>query len=144
VTRTHLADGRIIVWTDVDPRSHAIDAEIADQPVPPALARRTGIRSPERFWPQWTAMEVACKLLDVPAHLWFKQHGLSVAHVAARLDITTFRHHDLTISVGRRSGSELRDRRPAHQPDGRPGHQQTSRVDGEDRERRGAEPGQHA
>jgi hypothetical protein len=144
VTRTHLADGRIVVWTDVDPHSHAIDAEIADQPVPPALARRTGIRSAERFWPLWTAMEVACKLLDVPAHLWLKQHGLSVAHVAARLDIATFRHHDLTISVGRRSGRGLRDGRPAYQPDGRPGHQQTSRVDGEDRERRGAEPGQHA
>ena len=81
MTRSHLADGSVLIWSGVDPLGHAIDAEITGQPVPPALARRTGITDPGQFWRRWTAMEVACKLFDVPAHLWLKQHGLSVDHV---------------------------------------------------------------
>lgn len=77
--RSHLADGRIVSWTSPPPRGLrlAIDAEITDQPVPPALARRFGIGDPRRFWPAWTAVEVSCKLRDVPVLIWLRHRGLA-------------------------------------------------------------------
>ena len=76
--RSYLADGRCVSWSpkraagiDV-----AIDAEIADAPVPPALRRRFGVTDPASFWPAWTAVEVSCKLRDVPVFQWLATHGL--------------------------------------------------------------------
>jgi hypothetical protein len=113
VTRSYLADGRRITWllpTSADPvaRRWAIDAEIAAQPVPPALAARTGIRDPDEFWCRWTATEVACKLFDVPIMAWIKRHGLVVRAVG--LHIATFRYDDLIVSIGtptRRRGASI-------------------------------------
>ena len=64
--RSYLADGRLVQWRPPHPGRWAIDAERADQPVPPALARRFGTADPARFWPLWTVAEVWSKLLDVP------------------------------------------------------------------------------
>jgi hypothetical protein len=102
-TRSYLADGRVVTWLP-PAASHyrwAIDAELATQPVPPALGRRTGITAPEAFWPRWTVAEVTCKLLDVPIVEWLHRYGLD-ADVPAELSIVTFRHHELTVSIGRR------------------------------------------
>jgi hypothetical protein len=71
---------------------------MADQPVPPALARRFGLDRPELFWPRWTAVEVACKLLDVPILVWLSRHGLRVESGVVRT--ATFRTADLVVTVG--------------------------------------------
>ena len=98
--RSHLADGRVVSWSPPPTPGLrvAVDAEIADQPVPPALARRFGIDRPELFWPRWTAVEVACKLLDVPILVWLSQRGLRVdpASCAPRRSASA----DLLVTVG--------------------------------------------
>ena len=98
--RSHLADGRVVSWSPPLQRGLrvAVDAEIADQPVPPALARRFGIDRPGLFWPCWTAVEVACKVLDVPIMVWLSQHGLRVDRGLVRTG--TFRVDDLVVTVG--------------------------------------------
>jgi hypothetical protein len=98
--RSHLADGRVVSWCPPLPPGvrFAVDAEIADQPVPPALARRFGIDRPETFWPRWTAVEVACKVLDVPIMVWLSQRGLRVDPGLVRT--ATFRTADLLVTVG--------------------------------------------
>jgi hypothetical protein len=91
VTRSHLADGRVVGWyggTGV-----VIDVETAAAPVPPALAARFGT---ETFWERWTAAECGAKAYDVPIALWTREHGLS----AGLLEVSTFRWLDLVVSVG--------------------------------------------
>ena len=103
--RSHLADGRVVSWHPPLPAGVrlAVDAEIADQPVPPALARRFGIDRPEAFWPRWTAVEVACKLLDVPIMVWLSEIGLHVDPGLVRT--ATFRTADLLVTVGTARGA---------------------------------------
>ncbi len=98
--RSHLADGRVVSWCPPLPPGLriAVDAEIADQPVPPALACRFGIDRPELFWPRWTTVEVACKVLDVPIMVWLSQRGLRVD--PGRVRTATFRTADLLVTVG--------------------------------------------
>jgi hypothetical protein len=48
----------------------AVDAELADQAVPPALARRRETADPAAVWPVWTATEVVAKLTDTPVLAW--------------------------------------------------------------------------
>jgi hypothetical protein len=79
----------------------AVDAEISTQPVPEALAARTGITAPDAFWPRWTAVEVACKLLDVPVVMWISEHGLNPGDAADRGMVwRTVAYLDLTITAG--------------------------------------------
>jgi hypothetical protein len=77
VTRSHLGDGRVVGWVGPVPRgmSLAIDAELADAEVPPALARRFGTVG---FWTRWTRAECLCKLVDLPMHMWWRRYGLEV------------------------------------------------------------------
>ena len=98
--RSHLADGRMVSWCPPLPPGLrlAVDAEIANQPVPPALGRRFGIDRPEVFWPRWTTVEVACKLLDVPILVWLSGRGLRVDPGLVRT--ATFRIDDLLVTVG--------------------------------------------
>lgn len=91
VTRSHLADGRVVGWYG-EP-GVVVDAEI-DGPVPPALAAAYGEQD---FWARWTAAECAAKLADVPIAIWLRQHGLS----AVGAEIETLRLDDLMVSVGR-------------------------------------------
>jgi hypothetical protein len=72
LTRSTLADGRVVGWYGAPGR--VIDAELADRPVPPALAAAYGT---ERFWERWTAAECAAKHFDVPIAVWLREHGLS-------------------------------------------------------------------
>jgi len=71
VTRSHLADGRVVGWYG-DPEV-VIDAELSGQPVPPALAARYGSAD---FWGRWTRTECAAKAADVPIAVWLAEHGL--------------------------------------------------------------------
>lgn len=71
VTRSHLADGRVVGW--YGDRGHVIDAELTEQPVPPALAARYGSHD---FWGRWTRTECAAKAAGVPIALWLASHGL--------------------------------------------------------------------
>ena len=98
--RSHLADGRVVSWSPPLPPEvrAAVDAEIATQPVPAALAGRFGIDRPEVFWPRWTAVEVACKVLDVPVVLWLAQRGLRPDPLRVRT--ATFRTSGVVVSVG--------------------------------------------
>jgi hypothetical protein len=98
--RSHLADGRVVSWSPPLPDGvrAAVDAEIAGQPVPASLARRFGIDRPDGFWPRWTAVEVACKLLDVPVVVWLSQRGLS--HAPLRVHVVTFQMSGVVVSVG--------------------------------------------
>ncbi len=69
-THSRTGDGRVLCWHPhafgVDGDRWAVDAEVADQPVPPALARRWGSADPARVWPHWCVLEVLAKLGDVP------------------------------------------------------------------------------
>jgi hypothetical protein len=111
--RSYLADGRLVQWRPPVAALRsicdwAVDAEIAAQLVPVSLAERTGVGDPDVFWPRWTAVEVAAKLLDVPVVMWLAEHGLS-ARVAADHGVVlrTVHHAELVITVGCRL-----DRRP--------------------------------
>jgi hypothetical protein len=82
----------------------AIDAEISHQPVPPALARRFGILDPRLFWPAWTAVEVSCKLRDVPILMWLRHRGLTPdPDILTR----TLEIADITITTGATERGEL-------------------------------------
>lgn len=95
VTRSHLADGRVVGW--YGDSGVVIDGEIADQQVPRALAARFGTDSaPAEFWVRWTQAECAAKLADVPIALWITRNGLT----AASHDIITLRLDDVVVSVG--------------------------------------------
>jgi hypothetical protein len=69
-THSRTADGRVVCWRPqafgVEGDRWAIDAELADQPVPPTLARRWGSDDPTRVWAHWCVLEVVAKLTDVP------------------------------------------------------------------------------
>lgn len=104
--RSYLADHRLVQWRPPvaalpSLRGWAVDAEIASQRVPVALAERTGVGDPDVFWPRWTAVEVAAKLLDIPVVMWLAEHGLS-ARVAADQGVVlrTVRRAELVITVG--------------------------------------------
>lgn len=71
LTRSHVADGRCVGWYG-DP-DVVIDVELADQPVPVALAARYGAES---FWERWTRTECAAKAEDVPIARWLRRYGL--------------------------------------------------------------------
>ena len=91
VTRSRLADGRVVGW--YGDAAYVIDAEIAAQPVPRALARRYGAGD---FWRRWTAAECAAKAYDVPIALWLREHGLD----AGALEVTTVHWEGLVVSLG--------------------------------------------
>lgn len=98
--RSWLADGRCVVWRPVEPPAtlrYAVDAELADQPVPPYLARRHGIADAETFWRLWTAMEVRSKLAHVPVAVWLRARGLAAR---ADVDVITFSMSSIVISCG--------------------------------------------
>ena len=71
-----------------------MDAEVADQPVPAALARRHRVAT-EQFWHDWTAAEVSAKLTGIPIVVWLRRYGF-----AALPGVTTGHLHDLVVSVG--------------------------------------------
>jgi hypothetical protein len=99
VTRSYLADGRVVRWHPPDDRPWAIDAELIAQSVPPALVRRTGVADPEAFWPAWTALETVCKLLDEPVLLRLRSLGLDGGrHDDIRL--WTRRHRGIIVTIG--------------------------------------------
>lgn len=74
--RSHLADGTT-VWIDSRQATgaHVLDAELADQDIPPSLARMYG--APD-FWVRWTRVECAVKLSDATIGAWLRRHGLTV------------------------------------------------------------------
>ncbi|MEP6464545.1 MAG: hypothetical protein ABJC62_14295 [Frankiaceae bacterium] len=94
--RCYLGDGRSVLWASGGALRCAVDAEIAGRSVPRALARRYGAE-PARFWPRWTAVEVVCKLRNVPLPVWLRQHGLVPD---PDLAVRTFRLADLVVSCG--------------------------------------------
>ncbi|NNG40194.1 hypothetical protein HJ588_13055 [Flexivirga sp. ID2601S] len=101
--RSHLADGRGVVWDPALPQgfSAAIDAEILLQSVTPRLARRVGSDDPAIVWPRWTRCEVAAKLLDLPVLSWLAWDRLQLpADVAARIDTAHVRVGDVLVCCG--------------------------------------------
>jgi hypothetical protein len=103
ISRSYLADGRVVRWHAPDDRPWAIDAELASQPVPPALARRTGTGDPGAFWPRWTALETVCKLLDEPVHLRLRRLGLDGGR-ADGITTWTLAYSGVIITIGNRAG----------------------------------------
>jgi hypothetical protein len=97
--RTYLADGRVVRWHPPDDRPWAIDAELLAQPVPPALARRTGVTDPALFWPQWTMLETVCKLLDEPVLLRLRRLGLDGGRAGA-VRTWTRCHGGIVVTIG--------------------------------------------
>ena len=75
----------------------AVDAELSDQPVPIALARRFRLGDPHLFWPLWTAVEVSCKLHNVPILAWLGHRGLVPDPDIA---VRTLRIADITLTCG--------------------------------------------
>ena len=103
--RSYLADGRVVRLRPAPhaPGRWAVDAELTAQPVPPLLARRTGISDPARFWPLWTRTEVACKLLDISILVWLRRYGIE-APAPDGLRIGTHVLDDVVISIGTLTG----------------------------------------
>ncbi|MEU7925635.1 hypothetical protein [Micromonospora sp. NPDC049107] len=97
-TRSHLDDGRCVGWygPPVPGWRVAVDAERANAPVPPALARHFGVAD---FWARWTRAECCCKLVDVPIATWWRRHGLGTPVNVAIL-WSTLRVADLVVTVG--------------------------------------------
>jgi hypothetical protein len=101
LSRAHLADGRVVAGVSPSgglPGTLAIDAELASQRPPPALARRFGPLHDEEFWRRWTQVEVACKLLDVPVLVWLRRHGLDAT--PAGVDLHTYVEAGIVVTVG--------------------------------------------
>ncbi|MEU8387875.1 hypothetical protein [Micromonospora sp. NPDC048843] len=98
VTRSHLDDGRCVGWYGPSTPGWrvAIDAERADAPVPPALARRFGAGD---FWARWTQAECCCKLADVPVAAWWRRHGLGTPADGSAVWRTLWLA-DLVLTVG--------------------------------------------
>lgn len=61
-----VGDGRLVCWQPVTSARVAVDAEILQTPVPPALGRRWGSTDPLWVWPRWCATECVAKLTDTP------------------------------------------------------------------------------
>jgi hypothetical protein len=98
--RCYLGDGRQLLWTPAGAAAGlraAVDAEVGSRPVPPALARRHRVADPDSFWSLWTAVEVSCKLRDVPLPVWLRTRGL---WPDPGLAVRTFRVADLIVSCG--------------------------------------------
>ncbi|MBM0278211.1 hypothetical protein JM949_24150 [Micromonospora sp. STR1s_6] len=97
-TRSHLDDGRCVGWYGPPTPGWrvAIDAERAQAPVPPALARRFGVPD---FWARWTRAECCCKLADVPVALWWRRHGLGTPADGSAV-WRTLTVADLVVTVG--------------------------------------------
>jgi hypothetical protein len=91
VTRSHLADGRVVGWYGAP--GTVIDAEICDV-APAHLVARFGA---EDFVGRWTRAECAAKLADVPMQVWITRHGLTAAGIA----VETVEVDDLVVSVAR-------------------------------------------
>ncbi len=89
VTRSHLADGRVVGWYGAP--GVVIDAELSDQPVPVALAARYGA---EDFWGRWTRAECAAKRDDVPMAVLLAERGLDAPSRARTLELD-----GVTVSV---------------------------------------------
>ncbi|MDQ6686118.1 MAG: hypothetical protein M3Z50_00660 [Actinomycetota bacterium] len=94
-SRSHLGDGRAVGWYGAP--GTVIDAELARDPVPSALASRYG---PVDFWVRWTRAECAAKLACVPLPMWLREHGLAEP---ADIELHTIRLGDTIVSIGRRS-----------------------------------------
>lgn len=107
--RTHLSDGTVLGWLPADSSDvrHAVDAEYADQPVPPTLAARYG---PDDFWTRWTRAEVCAKLTDTPILLWLTAHGLpadpaaGTGHRVHTLDLVGPTGRVVRVSTGTTTG----------------------------------------
>ncbi|MFB9236713.1 hypothetical protein ACFFWC_14320 [Plantactinospora siamensis] len=97
LTRAHTADARTVGWYGPPPPGHrlAIDAEVADGAVPPALGRRFGTAD---FWARWTRAESLCKAYDLPIAVWLRRYGLDVPDRLPGL-WRTLTLGDLTVSV---------------------------------------------
>lgn len=111
MARCYLDDGRELRWSpDLAAGARvAVDAERL-RPVPPVLAGHYRAADPEEFWARWTAVEVGCKLRDIPVAVWLRRRGLAPdPHLAVR----TFRWADLVVSCG---VSELRSGGPTGGP----------------------------
>lgn len=98
LSRSHTADSRTVSWFGPSLPGHrlAIDAEVTDAPVPPALAARFGTRS---FWAGWTRAESLAKVFGVPIVVWLRRHGLRVPPLAGTAGWRTLTLADLTVSV---------------------------------------------
>ena len=104
-TRSYLGDGRCVAWQAAGDHI-VIDAELADRPPPPMLARTHGA---EEFWERWTRAECAAKLAGVPIASWLRAQGLEVPH--GFMDAITVRagwlDPRLVVTVGCRAGRRL-------------------------------------
>ncbi|WP_374968544.1 hypothetical protein [Terrabacter sp. BE26] len=100
---SYLADGRVVCWVLPEPESphdrplaHAVDAELALQPVPPGIDARwrlAGIPTRGRFWELWCATEILAKLADVPMVLLARRAPVTCSPVVGpRVEI----HHVVT------------------------------------------------
>lgn len=114
--RSYLADGRVVVWlVDAPPGwSLALDAELADRPVPEVVLRRARsaggqdgsapLADAVAGLSAWTRAEVAAKLTGIPILLWLTTIGLGAAtdeQAAARgLLIETTPGAEVVLSVG--------------------------------------------
>ena len=83
---------------------HAVDGELAEQPVPRALSGRLPGDGDADPWGWWTRAEVCAKLFDVPILVWISTRGWPAEGDQVvgdhRLQVSTHRTHGLVLSLG--------------------------------------------
>lgn len=105
-THSRLADGRLLCWRPSEPTGLplAIDAELAGQAVPRALAGRAETGDPAVFWPLWTRAEVRAKLHGIPIAAWLRMVDWPAdADVGAPLEVVTVVRAGVVVSYGVRA-----------------------------------------
>lgn len=108
---SYAANGVRVCWRPPLPGRYAVDAELAGQPVPDALAARwasEGHPDGAGFWEAWTATEVAAKLTGTSILTWLRRHplgalpaGVEAVHRTARGLLMCFGRHAGTAECGR-------------------------------------------
>lgn len=107
--RSYLADGTRITWQVEAPDGWrvAVDAEHADQVLPPHVRARSGLaedESGERALAGWTQAEVMAKITDTPILLRLRTFGLGLADLGEYVPIAlmTYAHEGIIATVGAR------------------------------------------
>ena len=106
-THSRMADDRVVCWSPPQQatETYAVDAEIADQPVPAHLGHRWQgeARAHRSFWSAWCASEVCAKLLDIPIVVLAARGPVSVSPVLLDGRVVTYverRQGDIVMVFG--------------------------------------------
>lgn len=107
--RCYLADRRGVAWTALSPNGSrlAVDAELIDQRIPPAVLQRAHLSLDDvdarEVWRRWTQAEVVAKLRDIPILMWLREYRLTMpldVDADGPIALRTVDHDGLIVTFG--------------------------------------------